>query len=45
MEKISYSSKNKRCKGKRKYSERPSRTKVLKKKIKEFQNQQNSQLL
>lgn len=35
----------KRCTGKRKYSERPSRTKMLKKKVKEVENQQKSQLL
>ena len=34
-----------RCTGKRKYTERPSRSKVLKKKIKEIEEQKNAQLL
>merc|ERR1712127_181070 len=33
------------CKGKRKYTERPSRTKVLKKKLKEYEENQKNQLL
>jgi hypothetical protein len=33
------------CTGKRKYSERPSRTKLLKKKMKMLEEEQKSQLL